>query len=118
MKELWFTLNKKKLGFFIWLMEDKKSVEDIIKRIEMSDNKAFIKLIKDGYIDDLDEWVLFVDNWKQDRYLIRLTHQPENKSLKIAIRYDEDRKSYKQEIDEVNEQLKQIGKHFYKRGKR
>lgn len=118
MKELWFTLNKNKLEFFIWLMTEKQSVEDVIKRIELSDNKLFIKLIQPGYLSDKIEERLFKENWECGRYLMRLTHQPNNKSLKISIKYDVDRYNYQQEINEVNKQLKQIEEHFYSKRKR
>lgn len=115
MRTIWFTLRKDKLNYFIDIATKMIiSPEDMIIRIKNSDETTITDFIREGYLDETDEWVLFVDNWKRNKYLLKLSYDDINDYYNIEMLMNGDRKSYREEIEMVNNKLKVVGERFSK----
>lgn len=115
MKTIWFSLNKNRTKIFERLMLEEKSLKTMIVNINKGRDNSYINFIREGELDDLDEWVLFTDNWNQNRYLIKLTYDVNNEYINFSVMKGNDRKSLESEIDKINNHLSNITKQLSKK---
>lgn len=115
MRTIWFTIQKDKLNYFIDVATKMVvSPEDIIIRIKNSDETTITSFIKEGYLDESDEWALFDNNWNKNKYLLKLSYDDSNDYYNIEMLNNADRKAYREEIEDVNNRLKVVGERFSK----